>query len=294
MTEFHRNLDHGYPNSAVISDYLAYYATDARPNSVRTRRVQLEVISREIPNLADATEREITDWHQRRAGKPETRASYVSAIKGLYDWLVVHRRYRPDNPTAILKRPRIPTAEPRPMVERHYELALACAAADPELYLWLGLMGCSGFRCCEVAWLRVSDIERQADDSALAHVEGKGGKRRVIPVGRYLALTMAPFLRGTGTVFTRPSDGKAYSPSAVSQRINTFLRGLGIGETAHQLRHRFGTDYHAIDPDLYRQAKLMGHASVDTTQRYTEVHPVEAAKYIEQLTQKRFGMRRVS
>ncbi|MFR9807420.1 tyrosine-type recombinase/integrase, partial [Pseudonocardia sp. RS010] len=83
------------------------------------------------------------------------------------------------------------------------------------------------------------------------------------------------------------TDGRAHTPNSVSAKTNRFLHEIGVPATAHQLRHRFGTDLHALDPDLYRQAKLMGHASMNTTQRYTAVEPIEAARYIEQLTLRR-------
>lgn len=108
-------------------------------------------------------------------------------------------------------------------------------------------------------------------------------------------LTLRPFLLGRGPVFTRVLDGRAHTPNGVSAKVNRFLRDLNVQGTAHSLRHRFASDYHALDPDLYRQAKLMGHASVDTTQRYTEVSPVEAARHIEAMTRRRMhGYRSVA
>jgi site-specific recombinase XerD len=148
-------------------------------------------------------------------------------------------------------------------------------------------MGCSGLRCCEVAWLHVGDVELREDGRGILHVTGKGGKRRPVPIGATIAMTLQPFLMRRGPVFTRPSDGQAYRPRGVSEKTNTFLRGIGITETAHQLRHRFGTDYHELDVDLFRQAQLMGHSSVVTTKRYTAVSPLEAAQYVELLTQRR-------
>jgi site-specific recombinase XerD len=246
--------------------------------------------------LLDATEDDIAAWQQRLSGRPETIASYTSAARGLYRWMAVYSRprLRDTDPTVALERPRIPPASPRPMLDRHYDLALACAVSQPEMYLWLGLMGCSGLRCCEIAWLHVGDVEPLENGAGLLHLTGKGGKRRTVPVGEMLMLTMRPFLTGQGPVFTRPSDGGPHTPNAVSSRVSRFLQDIGVPapHRAHSLRHRFGTDYHGLDPDLYRQAKLMGHASVDTTQRYTEVSPVEAARYIETLTVRRLRSRR--
>jgi site-specific recombinase XerD len=293
VCENHRVRHLNVANATLINTYVLYQSRERwRPETARVRRSQLHKVADQLATtpLIDATEDDLVHWHDHvLTGAPETRAAYVSAVHGIYQWMSVYARprYRTDDPTLILKRPRIPTASPRPLLNRHYDLALACAVADPEMYLWLGLMGCCGLRCCEIAWLQIGDVEPLDDRAGLLHVTGKGGKRRIVPVGRMLMLTLNPFLMGRGPVFVRQSDGKAYTPDGVSARVAKFLRGLGINGTAHQLRHRFGTDFHQLDPDLYRQAKIMGHASVDTTQRYTEVSPLEAARHIETLTRRR-------
>jgi site-specific recombinase XerD len=288
-------------NEQLIARYIAERAHTGkrwRPETQRVRAYQLGKVAEDLApvSLLDATEDDLLAWHARMPGRPETIAAYTSAVHGLYHWMAVKARprLRDNDPSLILERPNIPEALPRPMLDRHFDLALACAVSDPELYLWLGLMGCSGLRCCEVAWMQVSDVEPLADSGGLLHIEGKGGKRRTVPVGEMLMLTMRPFLRGRGPVFTRPSDGQPYSPQSISTRVNGFLSDIGVPKpyTAHSLRHKFGTDYHSIDRDMYRQAKLMGHGSIDTTRRYTEVSPVEAAEYIEQLTTRRLGRRK--
>lgn len=286
------------PNELVIAAYLAHQQSHTRrpwrPRTVEVRAQQIRALAAwldPVP-LVLATEDDILTWYATLARwQPETRAAYASAVRCLYRWMSTRARprLRTDDPTLLLDRPVVPAAPPRPMLDRHFDLALACAVAQPEMYLWLGLMGCSGLRCCEIAWMHTGDVEERPDGSGLLHITGKGGKQRTVPCGAMLMLTLRPFLRGRGPVFTRVSDGQAYRPKGVSERVNNFLRGIGVHESAHQLRHRFGSDYHAIDPDLYRQAKLMGHASVDTTQRYTEVSPVEAARYVEQLTVRRLG-----
>lgn len=282
-------------NDAVIAQFVAHQTGHRwRPSTARVRTLQLHRIAEQLApaTFASATEDDLVVWYDQLTGAPETRASYASAAQGIYRWMAVlaRPRIRTDNPSLVLERPRIPAAKPRPMLDRHYELALACAVSDPEMYLWLGLMGCCGLRCCEVAWMQVADVE-QLDRGGLLHIIGKGGKQRTVPAGEMLMLTLRPFLRGRGPVFTRPSDGQAHTPNAVSRRVAKFLDDVGVPAPAraHSIRHRFGTDYHAIDPDLYRQAKLMGHGSVETTQLYTEISPVEAARYIEQLTERRLG-----
>lgn len=283
-------------NATVIAQYLAHRLSSGqrwRPETLRVRTYQLHRIADQLTPtpLVDVTEDQVVEWQARLRGRPETIAAYISAAHGIFRWMALHARprLRDDDPTLILERPRIPEAQPRPMLDRHYNLALACAVSDPEMYLWLGLMGCCGLRCCEVAWLMVGDVEPLEAGGGLLHITGKGGKQRTVPVGEMLLLTLRPFLHGRGPVFTRPSDGLAYRPPSVSHRVSKFLSELGVPapHRAHSLRHRFATDYHSLDVDLYRQAKLMGHASVDTTQRYTQISPVEAARYVEQLTVRR-------
>lgn len=286
-------------NETLIAEYVRFRRTTGRrpwrPETVRVRTYQLHRIAEQLQPtaLVAATEDDVLEWATRLVGQPETVAAYVSTIRGLYRWMSVQSRPRivETDPTTILERPDIPEAQPRPMLDHHYGLALACALSDPEMYLWLGLMGCSGLRCCEVAWLQIGDIEPRPDGTGLLHLTGKGGKQRTVPVGAMLMLSMRPFLRGRGPVFTRPTDGKAHTPGSVSTRVSTFLQGVGVPapHRAHSMRHKFGTDYHAIDVDLYRQARLMGHSSVDTTRRYTQISPVEAAGYIEELTNRRLG-----
>lgn len=280
-------------NDAVIAAYIAHRAaTRWVEATVRVRTNQLRIVAEQLAPtlLTQATEEDLIRWFDARQGRPETRASYLSAVHGLYRWMTVtaRPRIRLDDPTLILERPRIPAAQPRPMPDRHYDLALACAVSNPEMYLWLGLMGCCGLRCCEVAWLQTADVE-QLEVGGLLHLTGKGGKQRTVPVGEMLLCTLTPFLRTRGPVFTRPSDGKAHTPNRVSQLVGDFLADVGVPapNRAHSIRHRFGTDYHAIDADLYRQAELMGHGSVDTTRLYTQIHPLDAARYIEQLTERR-------
>ncbi|WP_226355170.1 tyrosine recombinase XerC [Pseudonocardia sp. ICBG601] len=280
-------------NEEAVARYLSSKRHTWRPNTVRLRTIQLRKLAQYLAPtpLTEAGEDDLIAWYDQLDGAAESVGGYVSAARGFYRYLVVRARVRRDDPSIVLEAPRKPVGQPRPILQRDYELALACALADPQMYAWLGLMGCCGLRCCEVAWLRSIDVEEREDGSGLLHVTGKGGKQRVVPAGTHVVATLRPFVRANpgGTVFTRPSDGQPHNAKGVSQRTNEFLAEIGVTATAHQLRHKFGTDYHAIDADMYRQAKLMGHSSVDTTQIYTALNPTEATRYVEQLTRRQLS-----
>lgn len=288
----------GIDNEVLIAAFLRAHRERWRPTTTRLRRIQLHALGRQLGTpLVSVTEEELLAWrddlHDRQQASPETIKAYVCSARGLYGWMSsrARPRYRPDDPSVCLEVPRIPSRPPRPMLDRHFDIALSAALSDAELFCWLCLAGCSGLRCCEIAWLQTHDVEEIPGGGAWLHLEGKGGKRRTTAAGAALMGVLRPFVsRGVrGPVFTRPSDGRAHTPNRVSAIINQHLRSLGIHETAHTLRHRFGTDYHVLDPDLFRQASVMGHASVDMTRRYTEVSPAETGRHIDELTARRIG-----
>jgi site-specific recombinase XerD len=281
----------GLTNDELVDAYKTFKRPVWRSAATRTqRRSVLGSMSWAVPDLYTATTDQLLDWVDALNRKsPNTVHAYLATCRGFYEWLQLDAKLRPDNPAARIRGPRVPKTKPRPILPKNYTTALASAAVvDIEMYLWLLLAGCGGFRCCEIAWLTISMVEEQADGSALAHIRGKGGKWRTVPIGQGLMATLKPFLKGVGKdpVFTRPTDGKAHTPNAVSGRINRFLHEMGIVETAHQLRHRFGTDYYVVDGDLLRQAEIMGHENVEQTRGYTELESPVAIAAIEQLTKK--------
>src|SRR4051812_26923685 len=117
-------------NESAITQYFAYRVTTGRrwrTQTVKSRSSQVRALAAYLDPtpLVDATEEQILVWQQQLTGQPETIAAHISAARGLYRWMAVYSRprLRQDDPTVILERPRIPTAQPRPMLDRHYDLA---------------------------------------------------------------------------------------------------------------------------------------------------------------------------
>ena len=78
-------------------------------------------------------------------------------------------------------------------------------------------------------------------------------------------------------------DGKPGPPSAarVSERINDHLRSAGIEDTAHSLRHRFGTMLYQETLDMLLVAEEMGHGSIETTRGYVRLMSQRASAAVE-------------
>jgi len=140
----------------------------------------------------------------------------------------------------------------------------------------------TGARISEVVALDLSDVTKLAGQDVLSiKLAGKGGKERIVPVGRYAQSAIdqyvvrvrpinvarnerALFLNSRGTRLTRQSMWKVVAESA--QRA-----GIEQSVSPHAIRHSFAT--HLLDggADIRVVQELLGHSSVTTTQIYTLV-----------------------
>ncbi|MEV5835345.1 site-specific tyrosine recombinase XerD [Nocardia sp. NPDC052112] len=145
----------------------------------------------------------------------------------------------------------------------------------------LELLYSTGARISEMVGLDVDDLD--AEERAVV-LHGKGGKQRMVPIGRpALAAVDAYLVRGrpvlaangkgaAGALFLNARGGRLSRQSAWLV-LQTAAERAGIGATVspHTLRHSFAT--HLLDggADVRVVQELLGHASVTTTQIYTLV-----------------------
>jgi integrase/recombinase XerC len=138
------------------------------------------------------------------------------------------------------------------------------------------LYGC-GLRISEALGLTVAQVSGQRFDALT--VTGKGGKMRMVPViapvqaavAAYVALCPFP-LAGNGLLF-RGQKGGPLSPRIIQLAMERLRGALGLPDTAtpHALRHSFATHLLTRGGDLRAIQELLGHASLSTTQIYTQV-----------------------
>ena len=144
------------------------------------------------------------------------------------------------------------------------------------------LYGC-GLRIGEALGLDRADPP--AADGALRSLmtTGKGNKQRVVPVLPVVAEAIADCLPACPHEL-EPGDplfigvrGKRLQPRLVQHRMAGLRGALGLpaSATPHALRHSFATHLLAGGGDLRTIQELLGHASLSTTQRYTEVDEAE-------------------
>ena len=141
----------------------------------------------------------------------------------------------------------------------------------------LALLYGSGLRISEALSLARKDAPTKGRD--MLRVTGKGDKTRVVPVlpivreavERYIAL--CPIELGSDDPLFVGVRGGPLSPRIIQLVIARARGALGLPDTAtpHALRHSFATHLLGAGADLRAIQELLGHASLSTTQGYTEV-----------------------
>lgn len=237
-------------------------------------------------------------------------ALILSGWRGFYAWLG-REGLLSSNPVQGIRAPKAPKPLPKALeVDQAVQLAEHHADADTP---WLAardaamvelLYGC-GLRVAELTGLDVcpsADALRQGRgwidlQASQVHVQGKGGKRRSVPLGRAALLALAQWLKlrtGIPGLLDAPVPGA--SPQALAlfagrqgtrltaqsvwQRLRRRGRQAGLATPVHphMLRHSFASHLLQSSGDLRAVQELLGHASITSTQVYTRLDFQHLAK----------------
>lgn len=139
-----------------------------------------------------------------------------------------------------------------------------------------------GIRVAELAGMNVSSID---DADRLVKVMGKGGKERIVPIGRQALRAVHAYLSATGEVRKKNAlagrgdplfmnfRGGRLTTRSIARIVKRYAKTGGLTEeiSPHSMRHSFAT--HLLDggADLRSVQELLGHKSLATTQKYTHV-----------------------
>jgi integrase/recombinase XerC len=209
-------------------------------------------------------------------------ARSVSALRTFFRWLEA-AEIASNRALLQVAAPKVAHGIPKPLtIEKAAAVVDGAGAVESD---WIAardtavllLLYGSGLRIAEA--LAIARKDAPSSKREVLRVVGKGGKERLVPVlpvicdaiGRYIALCPYP-LAPDMPLFLGAKGGRL-SPRVVQLVMQRLRPALGLPDTAtpHALRHSFATHLLSTGADLRQIQELLGHASLSTTQVYTEV-----------------------
>lgn len=229
-------------------------------------------------------------WRHRKGLSGRSLQRELSAIRSFYNFLL-RERVVGSNPAVGVPAPKAEKRLPRALdvdqtshllaIEDDSPLALRDKAIMELIYS-------SGLRLAELVSLDTDSIDT-ADGTV--RVTGKGGKTRVVPVGRQALKAVAEWLKVRGQLVTLEekalfvsNKGRRIAARSVQQRLKewSLKQGLNSHLHPHMLRHSFASHILESSGDLRAVQELLGHADIATTQIYTHLDFQHLAKVYDQ------------
>jgi integrase/recombinase XerD len=291
-----------------IEMYLEHLqARKLAANSLRAYRRDLESVAVELGGLAgarpdrlpvDALQASVLRSAFARHAVTRSASSVTrtwSTWNGFFGFLVIEGVVG-GNPMPVVPKPRTSAATPKPLQGEDTPerlLRLVSEGARRARNPWperdlaaLATLLCTGVRSAELLALSVASLAGRRGDRRL-HVRGKAGKNRSIPieaalddvVQKYLSSRRMRFgqrLPGNDALFV-DHRGEPLRRGGLQYLVRQSLRAAGIsdrvqrGAMVHALRHTFATRLAEDGANAAEIAKLLGHASIHSSQTYIDV-----------------------
>jgi integrase/recombinase XerC len=277
----------------LVESFLIHIEKERRLSSHTIENYQRDVLL--LLRLAESTPLDdIRTHHIRRfvarlhakglGGRTLGRA--LSAWRGFFNFLIRDHGFA-HNPCVGVRAPktekRLPDALSPEEMSKLVDLPASDAFAVRDRAMF-ELFYSSGLRLSELTALRPTDIDF---DDATVRVLGKGGKTRVVPVGRFALRYIRNWLQERGAICKGEQSalflnhrGKPIGPRTVQQRLKMWGQKQGISQHVHphMLRHSFASHVLQSSGDLRAVQEMLGHASISSTQIYTHLDWQHLAK----------------
>jgi integrase/recombinase XerD len=269
-----------------VERFLLLLAARRSPRTVDAYRRDLASFGASLDGpVASASTEDVESWlaAMRADGRaPATIARRLAAVRAYFRHLTLVGA-REDNPAAGIAGPRRPRSVPRTLSPAEAErLVEAAAGTTPRAMrdrALVELLYGAGLRVSEAVGLVKAGVDLEG---RIVRVVGKGGKERLVPLGRPAAEALRRYL-----ALGRPHLDHRHRPDlflnvrgGALTRSGAFLilrrladrAGLDPGRVhPHLLRHSFATHLLEGGADLRSVQEMLGHADVGTTERYTHV-----------------------
>lgn len=254
------------------------YVTSAQRLTLFLMRHRGEEVTRELLASLPVADLRAYMAHRRNQGIGNSSAAReLSALRGFLAFAGGEQGITPP-----LKGPRVKRGVPRP-VSPDDAVALAEDVSEAATEPWIAARDWAVLLLLYGAGLRISEaLSLTGADLPLGQtvrITGKRSKMRVVPllpqlreaVESYIA--QCPYGVSKDTPLFRGARGGALSPAIIRRAVRGARRRLNLPErtTPHALRHSFATHLLGRGADLRSLQELLGHASLSSTQIYTQV-----------------------
>ncbi len=229
-------------------------------------------------------------YEKRSAGRK------LSSVKSFLRFLV-RKGTLAANPATAVKGPRLEQRLPGFLTQFQVREALEIKGNEEvivrERAILETLYG-SGLRAAELVGLNVADVDFVAET---IRVRGKGGKERIVPLGRAEKQALDEWLARRShpdavPIFTN-NHGERLTTRSIQNIVRKALSRVAdaTATNPHSLRHAFATHLLERGADLRAVQELLGHASLSTTQIYSHV-TVERLKQVYNRAHPRSGFQK--
>lgn len=256
-----------------ISDFLEF----------QTGHLEHRPTLRDLQDLSARSFRAYLAYRRRGESplSPTSIARHLSAIRTFYRYL--ERRFNvKNNALPLIKGPRVKRPLPKALSEDGARELMEAGSFDDKVP-WIEARNKAVMSLLYGAGLRISEaLSITGQDYPLGEslmLTGKGGKTRLVPILPIIQQTVSQYVQLCPHSLTlqdalfRGLRGKPLQAGIIQKEIRQLRHYLGLPETAtpHALRHSFATHLLAGGGDLRTIQQLLGHESLSTTQRYTDV-----------------------
>ena len=252
----------------------------ASPHTLRAYGTELAGLEAFLAprSLTEATLLDLRGYLARRATEQtaSTVARRIASLRTFYRW-TLREGLLVESPAERLQTPRVRRPLPRVLeVEEASTLVEepigeGWRAARNAAILELGY-GC-GLRVSELSGLDLADVDRA--EGLVKVRKGKGNKARLVPLGPPARDAVQAYLgfRGgqPGALFLNPQGKRLGTRGMYDVVRNSGVNNGLAGVHPHALRHSFATHLLANGADIRSIQEMLGHESLSTTQRYTQV-----------------------
>ena len=221
---------------------------------------------------------------EKRSYHSKTIARRLAAIKSLFNYLYNFEKIK-DNPAMHLRTPK--TDKNLPVIVRENDIVslmeepiknpITNEIEGERDHAILEMLYATGLRLSELLSINICDIDNK---SKLVKVMGKGGKERIVPIGKVALNSIESYLKKLGKSIRSSYEdplfvnrkGKRLPKRTLQERIRKYLEATMGGGTVHTLRHTFATHLVNSGADILTVKELLGHSSLSSTQHYTRLN----------------------